>query len=95
MNASGSLYLIQANAQSTAAALDQLTGLWSPNDQIVMMGESLWCYEHDFFKQAHTVYALESDLNLLPQVLQGHFHRLDYASFADLCLKFKRCIRLT
>ena len=88
------LYLLQSDYAATASILDQLAQIHTPDDSVVLMGESLLYVEHDFLQQLPRVYLLENDAQILVSPLPEHATLLNYAQFADLCLAFKRCISM-
>lgn len=87
------LYLVQSNYASTAPILDQLAQIYAPEDQVVLMGESVLFSSHDFIKHLNQVYILEQDTELLNQS-PNNSQIIDYAAFATLCLQFNRCVSM-
>lgn len=88
------LYLIQSNYAATAQTLEQLAQIYTPVDQIVLMGEAVLQLEHSFLQNLPKIYMLENDAELLTQPLSVQVKLLDFADFADLCLGFNRCISM-
>ncbi|HJE54230.1 MAG TPA: DsrH/TusB family sulfur relay protein [Acinetobacter pseudolwoffii] len=88
------LYLIQSNYAATAQILEQLAQIYTPVDQIVLMGEAVLQLEHSFLQNLPQIYMLENDAELLTQPLPDQVKLLDFADFADLCLGFNRCISM-
>ncbi|WP_180096599.1 MULTISPECIES: DsrH/TusB family sulfur metabolism protein [unclassified Acinetobacter] len=88
------LYLIQSNYAVTAKILEQLAQIYTPGDQIVLMGEAVLQLEHSFLQNLPQIYMLENDAELLTQPLPDQVKLLDFADFADLCLGFNRCISM-
>lgn len=88
------LYLIQSNYAATAQTLEQLAQIYTPVDQIVLMGEAVLQLEHSFLQNLPQIYMLENDAELLTQPLPVQVKLLDFADFADLCLGFNRCISM-
>lgn len=88
------LYLIQSNYAATAQILEQLSQIYTPVDQIVLMGEAVLQLEHSFLQNLPKIYMLENDAELLTQPLPDQVKLLDFADFADLCLGFNRCISM-
>ncbi|CAM9229774.1 DsrH/TusB family sulfur metabolism protein [Acinetobacter pseudolwoffii] len=88
------LYLIQSNYAVTAQILEQLAQIYTPGDQIVLMGEAVLQLEHSFLQNLPQIYMLENDAELLTQSLPDQVKLLDFADFADLCLGFNRCISM-
>lgn len=88
------LYLIQSNYAATAQILEQLAQIYTPVDQIVLMGEAVLQLEHSFLQNLPQIYMLENDAELLTQPLLDQVKLLDFADFADLCLGFNRCISM-
>lgn len=88
------LYLIQSNYAATAQTLEQLAQIYTPVDQIILMGEAVLQLEHSFLQNLPQIYMLENDAELLTQPLPDQVKVLDFADFADLCLGFNRCISM-
>ncbi|WP_180085424.1 hypothetical protein [Acinetobacter sp. YH12103] len=88
------LYLIQSNYAATAQILEQLAQIYTPVDQIILMGEAVLQLEHSFLQNLPQIYMLENDAELLTQPLPDQVKLLDFADFADLCLGFNRCISM-
>ena len=55
------LYLIQSDYAATASVLDQLAQIHAPDDQVILMGESVLYLDHAFIQQLPQVYILEND----------------------------------
>ncbi|KGT47217.1 MULTISPECIES: DsrH/TusB family sulfur metabolism protein [Acinetobacter] len=88
------LYMIQASYAATAQVLEQLSQLYSENDQVILMGDAILAIEHPFLKQLKEIYILENEAQLLPQPDIANLKIINYAEFAELCLGFNRCISL-
>ena len=88
------LYLIQSNYAATAQILEQLAQIYTPVDQIVLMGEAVLQLQHSFLQNLPQIYMLENDAELLTQPLSVQVKLLDFADFDDLCLGFNRCISM-
>lgn len=88
------LYLIQSNYAATAQILEQLAQIYTPVDQIVLMGEAVLQLEHSFLQNLPQIYMLENDAELLTQPLPDQVKLVNFADFADLCLGFNRCISM-
>lgn len=88
------LYLIQPDYAATASVLDQLAQLHASDDQVVLMGESVLYLDHAFVQQLPQVYILRNDAEILISPLSENVALLDYSEFADICLKFSRCISM-
>ena len=93
------LYLVQANANQTAQALDKIIPVLAAEDQIVLMGDSVHAV---FLAQTQhiqqPIWALATDLELLPSQIfsedSNKVHSLSYSELTDLILNFKRCISI-
>ncbi|ENW86245.1 MULTISPECIES: DsrH/TusB family sulfur metabolism protein [Acinetobacter] len=88
------LYLIQSNYAATAQILEQLAQIYTPVDQIILMGEAVLQLEHSFLQNLPQIYMLENDAELLTQPLPDQVKLVNFADFADLCLGFNRCISM-
>ncbi|MCO8100949.1 DsrH/TusB family sulfur relay protein [Acinetobacter indicus] len=88
------LYLLQSGFHTTPVMLDKVSRLYSEGDAVVLMGDAVLAIDHPFCQQYGTLFALEHDLELLVQPLPAHLHSLNYATFAELCLAYSRCISL-
>ncbi|WP_216934153.1 MULTISPECIES: DsrH/TusB family sulfur metabolism protein [unclassified Acinetobacter] len=88
------LYLIQSTYAATTQILDQLAQFYTTGDQVVLMGEAVLQLEHSFLQSLQQVHILENDAQLLIQPFPEQIKLLNYADFADLCLKFNRCISM-
>lgn len=88
------IYLIQSDYAATIAILDQLARLHAPDDQVILMGESVLHLEHAFLQQRSTIYILEHDVGILASTLPTNVAVIGYPQLATLCLNFKRCISM-
>lgn len=88
------LYLIQSNFASTENALKQLEQIYSPNDAIVLMGDSALHAHSDLLKNKYPIFILENDAEVLVNKTLDSIQVIDYSKFSDVVLSFKRCISL-
>ncbi|MCT8088085.1 MULTISPECIES: DsrH/TusB family sulfur relay protein [unclassified Acinetobacter] len=89
-----SLYLVQSTFSATPNVLSKLQQLYSPEDTVVMMGESVLQLQHPFLQALNKVYVLDTDAEILAGQTTENLKMISYAEFADLCLDHSRCIRL-
>jgi len=89
-----SLYLVQSTFSVTLYVLSKLQQLYSPEDTVVMMGESVLQLQHPFLQALNKVYVLDTDAEILAGQTTENLKLISYAEFADLCLDHSRCIRL-
>lgn len=89
-----SLYLVQSTFSATPNVLSKLQQLYSPEDTVVMMGESVLQLQHPFLQALNKVYVLDTDAEILAGQITENLQLISYAEFADLCLDHSRCIRL-
>lgn len=86
-----SLYLVQSDYDRTPAILNRIGDFYADTDAIVLMGDAVLHYmDTRLMNKAH-VYLLERELDLLPDH-PTHIQILDPAAFADLILRYHRCI---
>lgn len=89
------LYMIQASHAATAQIIEQLSQLYSENDQVILMGDAALSVEHPFIQQLKQIYMLENEAELLPHFPEvKNLKIINYAEFAELCLGFSRCISM-
>ena len=89
-----SLYLVQSTFSATPNVLSKLQQLYSPEDTVVMMGESVLQLQHPLLQALNKVYVLDTDAEILAGQTTENLKLISYAEFADLCLDHSRCIRL-
>lgn len=89
-----SLYLVQSTFSATPNVLSKLQQVYSPEDTVVMMGESVLQLQHPFLQPLDKVYVLDTDAEILAVQTTENLKLISYAEFADLCLDHSRCIRL-
>lgn len=89
-----SLYLVQSNFSATPSALAKLEQIYSPEDTIVLMGESVLQFQQPFLQQVNYIYILDRDAEILAGQKIENIKIISYAEFADICLSHTRCIRL-
>lgn len=88
------LYLIQANFAQTEQVFVKLAQMIAPQDEVVLLGESVMHAHHTLFTE-RTFHIINTDLALVPQPEHlAQMHVLDYADFANLCLRFTRTVTL-
>ena len=90
-----SLYLEQSNFSTTPSVLAKLEQLYSPEDTVILMGESVLQFQQPFLQQVNWVYVLENDAEILAGQKTENMKIISYAEFADICLSHTRCIRLS
>lgn len=89
-----SLYLLQSSFSATPTVVAKLEKMYSPEDSVVLMGESILQFEQPFLQQLNCVYVLDTDAELLAGQKVKNMQIISYAEFADICLDYTRCIRL-
>ncbi len=89
-----SLYLLQSSFSATPAVLAKLEQVYSPEDTVILMGESVLQFEQPFLQQLNCVYVLDTDAEILAGQKVKNMQIISYAEFADICLNHTRCIRL-
>ena len=89
-----SLYLLQSSFSATPAVVAKLEKMYSPEDSVVLMGESVLQFEQPFLQQLNCVYVLDTDAEILAGKEVKNMQIISYAEFADICLDYTRCIRL-
>ena len=89
-----SLYLVQSNFSATPSALAKLEQLYSSEDTVILMGESVLQFQQPFLQQLNCIYVLENDAEILAGQKPEIMKIISYAEFADICLNHTRCIRL-
>ena len=94
MMQNSTLFLIQAPYQSMANTWSKLEQMATVTDHIVMMGDAVLTIPMHILTQFPNLYCLEVEENLLNESIQTQIKVLEYATFADLTLQFKRCISL-
>ena len=88
------LYLVQSCSAATPHILNKLKQIYSEQDQVVFLGESLAVLTVADLTLYASAYCLESEQVLLNPDLISKVKILDYAQFTDLILQFERCISL-
>ncbi|WP_252152438.1 DsrH/TusB family sulfur relay protein [Acinetobacter terrae] len=89
-----SLYLLQSNFSATPSVLAKLEQLYSPEDTVILMGESVLQFQQPFLQQLNCIYVLDRDAEILAGQKTENMKIISYAEFADICLNHNRCIRL-
>lgn len=86
------LYLIQSDYNSTANALKTLSDVYASQDAIVLMGDSVLLAD-TFLATVEKLYILDTEAeNLMSQ--NSKIEVINYTQFAELCLQYKRSVRL-
>ena len=85
---------MQSNFSTTPSVLTKLQQVYSPEDTIVLMGESVLQLQHPFLQPLDKVYVLDTDAEILAGQTTDNLQLISYAEFADICLNYTRCIRL-
>ncbi|MGB9190348.1 MULTISPECIES: DsrH/TusB family sulfur metabolism protein [unclassified Acinetobacter] len=89
-----SLYLVQSTFSATPNVLSKLQQVYSPEDTVVLMGESVLQLQHPFLQPLNKVYVLDNDAEILAGQTTENLQLISYAEFANICLNHGRCIRL-
>ena len=90
-----SLYLVQSCYSNTLQHIQQLQSVYTTGDALVLMGEAVLHIADEQIQKLGTCFVLESDAQILGHDVHfSHMHICTYAEFADLCLKYQRCITL-
>ncbi|USA45067.1 hypothetical protein NDN11_10000 [Acinetobacter sp. C26M] len=85
------LFLVQSNADEIWSDLIKMA---QSDDCIVIMGNAAVLVPISITETYHNIYCLSNEYNLLNDEAKTQIQAIDYAQFADLILKFKRCISL-
>ncbi|MDR2249214.1 DsrH like protein [Acinetobacter sp.] len=88
------LYLVQASYQHTPQIIQELEKLFDKDDQIVFMGDSTAQLSVSICLHFGSVSCLAHEKDLIDAEILAHVKVLNYDQFADLVLKFNRCISL-
>ena len=88
------LFLVQSPYNNVNKILDELAHMAKADDHIVMMGDSVLQVTDAVVDIYQNIYCLNNEQSLLQDALKQHIRILEYAQFADLVLKFQRCITL-
>ncbi|TCB50637.1 hypothetical protein E0H80_07335 [Acinetobacter sp. ANC 4779] len=89
-----SLYLVQSTFSATPSVLAKLEQLHSPEDTVILMGESVLQLQQPFLQKLNCIYVLETDAEILAVQKTENMQIISYKEFADICLNHTRCIRL-
>lgn len=87
------LFLIQGDYSKAPSLLTQLQQMATPQDQIVLMAESVLLYAEPTL-EPYTLYILKADADVLPEVKSQILNIIDYSEFSNLLLQHTRCISL-
>lgn len=85
------LFLVQSAADQVWSDLKKMA---QSDDCIVIMGEAAIKVSASITEAYPNIYCLINEHNLVIQELSAEILAIDYAQFADLALKFKRCVSL-
>ena len=88
------LFLVQSPYNNFNKILDELSQMAKADDHIVMMGDSVLQVTDAVVDIYQNIYCLNNEQSLLQDALKQHIRILEYAQFANLVLKFQRCITL-
>ena len=88
------LFLVQSPYNNVNKILDELAHMAKADDHIVMMGDSVLQVTDAVVDIYQNIYCLNNEQSLLQDDLKQHIRILEYAQFANLVLKFQRCITL-
>ena len=88
------LYLIQSNYTNTENIFSKLSEMLAPKDSVVLLGDSAMLGHSPLLLNIKNIYVLENDALNLPKSVSNDLQIIDYAQFADLVLKFNRCVSL-
>ena len=88
------LFLVQSPYNNVNKILDELAHMAKADDHIVMMGDSVLQVTDAVVDIYPNIYCLNNEQSLLQDALKQHIRILEYAQFAELVLKFQRCITL-
>ena len=88
------LFLVQSPYNNFNKILDELAHMAKADDHIVMMGDSVLQVTDAVVDIYQNIYCLNNEQSLLQDALKQHIRILEYAQFANLVLKFQRCITL-
>ena len=88
------LFLVQSPYNNVNKILDELSQMAKADDHIVMMGDSVLQVTDAVVDIYQNIYCLNNEQSLLQDALKQHIRILEYAQFAELVLKFQRCITL-
>ncbi|ENW81031.1 hypothetical protein F909_02322 [Acinetobacter sp. ANC 3929] len=81
--------------QSTADLIwSDLVKMAQSDDCIVLMGNAAVLVPSSITTIYHNIYCLTSEYSLLSDDVKDQIQEINYAQFADLVLRFKRCISL-
>lgn len=87
-----SLYLIQSDYAKTDLSLDKVEQIHIAEDAIVLMGDAVLWIEDKRLQNKSNIFILEHDLALLVIPTPSYIQVINYAEFADLVLRYTRCI---
>lgn len=90
-----SLFLIQSNDAATSQCLDKVLRVHTMADSIILMGDAVLWVEDPRLKYKQNIFILTVDAELLIRdAIPENIQIIDYAAFADLILRYTRCISL-
>ncbi|NNP70199.1 hypothetical protein [Acinetobacter sp. Ac_5812] len=85
------LFLVQSAADQVWSDLKKMA---QSDDYIVIMGNAATHIPNAITATYYNIYCLRNEHNLLDDEIKSQIQAIDYAQFADLALKFKRCVSL-
>ncbi|WP_130802526.1 hypothetical protein [Acinetobacter ihumii] len=88
------LYLVQSSSAATLHVLNKLKQIYTRQDHVVFLGESLAVLTAADLAVFASAYCIDFEHVLLNPDLTSQMKTLNYAQFADLILQFERCISL-
>ena len=88
------LFLVQSPYNNFNKILDELSQMAKADDHIVMMGDSVLQVTDAVVDIYQNIYCLGNEQSLLQDGTKERVRILEYAQFANLVLKFQRCITL-
>lgn len=87
-----SLYLVQSSVAATPTILLKLQQVYTAQDHVVFMGDSVALLNERNIADFSHYYCLENEKILLNPNVVDQVKVIDYSQFADLILKFERCV---
>lgn len=89
-----SLFLLQTYYHNTDKIWDELRIIAQAEDYIVVMGDAILKLDQAMIDLYPHIYCLSVEQGLLSDDIRNQVNLIEYAQFANLVLKFKRCISL-
>ncbi len=88
------LYLVQSNYANTENAFAKIAEMIAAEDSLVLLGDSVLLSHSLLLSKTQNIYVLENDAVNIPKLDLSDLQIINYTQFAELVLKFKRCISL-